>query len=563
MYDISKKIIDFLKIPFRSCLSKKLIFVLFISIFFIETILIIISLESQKKTFFLRLKEGSQKTIVLLVYKLDKNYTTEVSTRKFLVELQNLHQINPEILGGAIYSADGKLVSNFGESPALKFSKNNNALHDLQKGAYYDTAIKMDKMPISKRINRQIRNYTIILRHDASSLEKEAYDYILEMADSAIIIALFTIAIIRIALEPIVINPILKLRRDLIEAGKAIYTDQYPPKFYSTLFNRKDELGDVIVAFKNMFEQISEAIALRKQTETALQKSLKQLEQYSKKLNEELETGQQIQRNFLPSIENFQDFSATKSGWEINSFFKPARQLSGDFYDVFELPNGDLGLVIADVCDKGVGAALFMALFRSLIRIFSIKSKQESFLLANDINRITKNTTQKINTVNFNCLFALQVIFHTNDYVAKHHGELGMFATIFFGVLDPATGLLSYVNAGHEPLYIINSQGGVREVLEPTGPAVGIWLDRDFQMCQSHIKPGEILLGYTDGLTEARRDDGTFFTKEQLLSILDLPTNSLSVLLHKITTKVIAHIGEAEQFDDITLLAVRRKPLQK
>ena len=93
-----------------------------------------------------------------------------------------------------------------------------------------------------------------------------------------------------------------------------------------------------------------------------------------------MEKGRQIQLNFLPSSDEIKQISL-KSGWEFSAFFKPARQVAGDFYDIFELSNNAIGIAIADVCDKGVGSALFMALFPSLIRIFSQETKLRGHLI--------------------------------------------------------------------------------------------------------------------------------------------------------------------------------------
>ena len=133
-----------------------------------------------------------------------------------------------------------------------------------------------------------------------------------------------------------------------------------------------------------------------------------------------------------------------------------------------------------------------------------------------------------------------------------------MFATLFFGVLDPETGDLAYINGGHDPLYILNASGGVREHLGPTGPAVGVQPDVHLDIRQAQINPGEILFGYTDGVTEARGKDGTFYSEKSLLAFLKKGGASSRQLLDKLAAEVENHIGGAEQFDDITMLAVKR-----
>ncbi|MCC5626393.1 SpoIIE family protein phosphatase [Nostoc sp. CHAB 5715] len=275
-----------------------------------------------------------------------------------------------------------------------------------------------------------------------------------------------------------------------------------------------------------------------------------QLTKAKKALDDELEKGRQIQIDFLPTeipkLPNLQ----------IATCFYPARQVAGDFYDVFMLPGDYLGLVIADVCDKGVGAALFMALFRSLIRVFSgqtslyglsIVSNDELFCC--EIETLSTPCLDQIN--------ALKAVELTNNYITQNHAQMGMFATLFFGVLHPLTNSLTYINAGHEPLFIINSQG-VKESLKSTGPAVGMMTDAKFKIHQVQLEQGDILIGYTDGVTEARAPKGEFFTLKRLLSLLEQPVSSPSDLLERIKTNLFNHIDQAPQFDDITMLAVQQ-----
>jgi phosphoserine phosphatase RsbU/P len=353
----------------------------------------------------------------------------------------------------------------------------------------------------------------------------------------------------------IVVNPVLNLRNDLIRAGEALSQDQQTPEFYSADIQRNDELGEVIGAFRQMYRQISEAIDKRKKAEEALQKSFQQVEAYSRVLNNELEKGREIQINFLPSR------LLQMPGWETAAYFKPARQVAGDFYDIFQLPEGPVGFVVADVCDKGVGAALFMALFRSLIRIFSGQTSLNGLALtcsdAVDDGAEQAKENPAIDPIHLKALKAVQL---TNKYIALNHGELAMFATLFFGILDPDSGRLSYINGGHEPLYILNSDGGVKTQLSTTGPSVGIEPQLSFKIQQSQMEPGDILLGYTDGVIEASATDGSFFTAEKFKSVLDAPSSSAGELLDRIADSLQQHIGKAEPFDDITLLAIRRLP---
>lgn len=277
--------------------------------------------------------------------------------------------------------------------------------------------------------------------------------------------------------------------------------------------------------------------------------------EYLKKLNQELEKGREMQLNFLP------DKPLQIPNWEIASFFKPARQVAGDFYDTFKLENNNIVLVLADVCDKGVGAALFMGLFRSLIRIFSQQS-----IIEGDIQDIL-STHKPLETgwissdidTNIIHLNALQSVSLTNNYVAYNHGELGMFATMFVGILNPDTGLLTYINGGHESLIVTDSQGNTKHKLNSTGAAVGMMPDMTFNFKQIYLESEDILFGNTDGVTDARSISREFFHQKRLNFILQQPFNSAQILVNTIKNNVLEHIGMAEQFDDITMLAVRRE----
>lgn len=281
-----------------------------------------------------------------------------------------------------------------------------------------------------------------------------------------------------------------------------------------------------------------------------IQKQADQLAQAKKALDDELEKGRQIQIDFLPSeIPHVPNL-------EIATCFHPARQVAGDFYDAFMLPGGYLGLVISDVCDKGVGAALFMALFRSLIRVFSGQTSLYDLSIALN-HKGLEDRVDVLSETDLDQISALQAVEFTNDYITQNHAQMSMFATLFFGVYNPSTNSLIYINAGHEPLFLLNSQG-VKQKLKPTGPAVGMMANTQFKIKQVQMESGDILLGYTDGVTEARAPNGEFFTLQRLVSLLEKPVHSVHDLLEQIKANLFDHIDDAPQFDDITMLAVQR-----
>ncbi len=276
-------------------------------------------------------------------------------------------------------------------------------------------------------------------------------------------------------------------------------------------------------------------------------------------IERDLEIARQIQTSFLPQT------LPQWPGWELAAHFQPAREVAGDFYDAFPMiQNRRLGLVVADVCDKGVAAALFMALCRSLIRAFAQQHYSLNLMdMLNDdkpenapdpANRAGR-ARRNLPSIGANALKNAVVL--TNNYIANTHGDTNMFATLFFAVLDPTTGALNYINAGHNPPLIVGSTG-VKAQLAATGPAIGLLPDLDFGIQQAHLDPGDTLLIYTDGITEARNAQRALFTEERLFGLLEQSATSAAELLAQVEASVRRHIGEAEQSDDITLLAIRR-----
>ncbi|HSM70752.1 MAG TPA: SpoIIE family protein phosphatase [Anaerolineales bacterium] len=246
----------------------------------------------------------------------------------------------------------------------------------------------------------------------------------------------------------------------------------------------------------------------------------------------DLEIGRQIQSGFFP--ERLPDIP----GWEIATHFHAARQVAGDFYDAFQFKDSKFtAFIIADVCDKGVGAALFMVLFRSLLRAFSER-------------QIARENIQDQ---------LLDIILSTNNFIAEYHGKSNMFATLFFGILDPESGVLHYVNGGHEPPIILNRKGEVSQQLMPTGPAVGLFPKMKFQVERVVLAEGDCVIGYTDGTTDARNTSGEQFSEERLLKNIAYPWTSVFSMLFELNTELQKHIGEQNQFDDITLISFRRK----
>ncbi len=274
----------------------------------------------------------------------------------------------------------------------------------------------------------------------------------------------------------------------------------------------------------------------------------KAAEDYYKALNDELEKGRKIQKDFLPT-----DIPKIKN-WEIETCFMPAIQVAGDFYDVFKLADQYMGLTIGDVCDKGIGSALYMALLRSLIRIFSGQTEFSCLSLGGDevgmVNICELDDIAQIQP--------LQAVPLTNHYLLENHEEMGMFATLFFGVLNTETGSLAYINAGHLPPMIAGNDG-IKSVLDSSGPFVGLMPNMEFEIKTAQIDPGDIFIGYTDGITEALSSDGELFSQKRLEEIVSKCNDSAAGTISHIQKELSEFTGDVSQSDDITILAVRRE----
>lgn len=272
-------------------------------------------------------------------------------------------------------------------------------------------------------------------------------------------------------------------------------------------------------------------LVLQARIEASLTKKrlLDQQAQLLRALSREMEIGQRIQQGFLPAS------LPELRGWSLAALCRPARRVGGDFYDAFVLPGGRLVLALADVCDKGVGAALYMALFRTLLRVTATQSP------AGEAPAAT----------------LLRSVSATSDYIADVHGHENMFATVFLALLDTAGGTLHYVNAGHEPPLLRDAGSGRNRELPVTGAALGLFSGQPWQVHDAPMQPGDTLLAYTDGMTEAIRD-GAALGSAALGCALQVHRGPAGALIERLKVQLDAPPDPDAVDDDITLLALQR-----
>lgn len=243
------------------------------------------------------------------------------------------------------------------------------------------------------------------------------------------------------------------------------------------------------------------------------------------KMGQELALAGEIQASFLP------DILPVVPGWQLAATLRPARETAGDFYDLIPLPDGQLGVLVADVADKGMGAALYMALSRTLIRTYAVRHPGRPEIVFRAVNdRILADT------------------------------RATLFVTVFYGILDADSGLLTYSNAGHNPPYLLSAQPGrpVQE-LRRTGLPLGLFEDAAWEKRSTALAPGDALMLYTDGITEAQDRRETFFGGNRLKEFARACLGrSAREIQDAVMAEVQGFVGQAPQLDDMTLMVLVR-----
>jgi serine phosphatase RsbU (regulator of sigma subunit)/predicted ester cyclase len=243
------------------------------------------------------------------------------------------------------------------------------------------------------------------------------------------------------------------------------------------------------------------------------------------RIEQELRVARTIQQASLPKE------VPTLQGWQISPFYQPAREVGGDFYDFFELPNGRLGIVVGDATGKGVPAALVMASARSMLRAVAQNSESPG-----------------------------DVLRRVNDTLVTDIPP-NMFVTCFYAILDPNSGSLTYANAGHDLPYV--HQGDSAEELRARGMPLGLMPQMSYEEKEIVFEAGEAALLYSDGLVEAHDPKGEMFGFPRLRALVAEHGAGESSLGDFLLEKLYTFVGEGwEQEDDITLLTLVRLPIR-
>ena len=303
---------------------------------------------------------------------------------------------------------------------------------------------------------------------------------------------------------------ICKPVRELAEAARAIGDGGFD---HRVKVESDDELGMLAQSFNKMAGSLETSLA--RLTEAAAERQARR---------REMEIAAEIQRSLLPRS------CPSLGNVELAAVTVPARDVGGDFYDFIPLPGGRWGIVVADASGKGVPAAILMALSRCLIRAYS-----------------------------FGAPSVIRALELASDFVLDNVRS-DMFVTCFYAVIDPANETLTYVNAGHNPPVVVRRQGEI-VMLHASGTPLGIRGECHLQEETCHLAAGDVVLMYTDGITDAANTFGEQFGVPRLREILcNVQAAPAEEVCERVLTAVSTFTSGQPQFDDMTLVVLRARP---
>jgi sigma-B regulation protein RsbU (phosphoserine phosphatase) len=315
---------------------------------------------------------------------------------------------------------------------------------------------------------------------------------------------LLIVIALAVYLSRIITRPVDSLKKAALALGHGDLA-------YRVTLSTGDEFEDLAHSFNHMAEDLRQNI-------DDLQRTTAEKERYTK----ELEIAKEIQKTFLP------ESVPAVPGFEIGATTIPAMEIGGDLYDFIRIPGDRWGFVIADVSGKSVSAALYMALCRTLIHVSGIEHESP------------------------------QAAIRQANRLIYEDGRSSMFITVFYAVLDPQKMLLSYVNAGHNPPLLVRGDPPGARILESKGIALGVVPDVNIPLASISVEHGDLIVMYTDGVTEAFNERDEYFGEERLVtSVCRNRSRPVQEIITGLLEDIRQFCGTAPQSDDITLVVIR------
>ncbi len=311
-------------------------------------------------------------------------------------------------------------------------------------------------------------------------------------------------------------------------AATAFEEGRFDPAALEMVRERTDELGDLAGTFTRMAEEVQARTEtldrLVAERTSELNEKNELLEEAKQRMEAELAIARTLQTAMLPQR------MPERDGYSGKATMLPAREMGGDFYDFFAIGENRIGLVIADVSGKGVPAAFFMAISRTILQGSARERRSAGQCLAD-----------------------------TNALLCEQN-PLELFVTAFYGILDLDTGELSFANAGHNPPLLVAADGAVAPLPGTGGIAMGIVPGLSYAESRVRLAAGDTLLLYTDGISEAMNREGREFTEARLIgSLSESHRQSVEIVMSTVIEAVSRFVGDAPQSDDITCMVVRYK----
>lgn len=345
-----------------------------------------------------------------------------------------------------------------------------------------------------------------------TKLAEEEMDILISSMGIAIVTGIVASAILAFLTGRVyanrIANPIRYLEQGVREISKGRLD-------YNLDVHTGDEIESLAVAVNHMTEDLQHYI-----------KDLTNVTAEKERIGAELSIATRIQSSMLPS--EFPAFPQHRNRFDIYAIMEPAKEVGGDFYDFFMVDNQYLGIVIADVAGKGVPAALFMVVAKTLIKNFAQKRE-----------------------------IPADILFHTN-YQLCQNNEASMFLTAWVAILNIETGELVYANAGHNAPAIRYGKDEFTYLDMEAGLLIGGFEDAKYEQASITLQEGDVLLLYTDGATEAINEQEELYGEERFVDAMNrFGDKSLKDMLENVKTDIDIFAGEAPQFDDITMLALR------
>ena len=294
----------------------------------------------------------------------------------------------------------------------------------------------------------------------------------------------------------------------------------------------KDEAGNnfrndyevLLEDYKKLLKVSSRLVRMSDRSEMRLKLAEEALSKANERMENELNVGREIQMKMVPF--NF-DLYKDRKEFSIFAVLKPAREVGGDFYDFFFIDEDWLCINVGDVSGKGVPAALFMAVTKTMIKTRA----------ADDLSPAS-------------------IITHVNNELSADNPSC-MFVTVFIGLLNTKTGEFLFTNAGHNPPYIKRKSDALEILDQRHGPVIGALEDLAYRETKISLNQGDRLIMFTDGVTEAMNSGKELFGDRRLTGLLQtIGAEKVESLIHQTLSQVTEFAGDADQADDITILAV-------